>query len=96
MHFRSELMEPRLLVFHDIDSIVQMFLCAENEAIMELPSSTLLNGVAYLMSSYYVLDVQYPRACRQTLLFFQDVIMDRPDKLSRPVRYNTYIKSLGL
>lgn len=94
-HFSSEVMEPQLVVFHDGAEVVQMFLSAENEALMELPSTTILNGIAHLMAAYYVLDVQYPKVCKSTLFFFQDIIMDEPDNLPRPVRYNTYIKTLG-
>ena len=83
------------MVFHDGSDVVQMFLCAENEALTEIPSTTIHNGIAHLMATYYVLDVQYPKVCKSTLFFFHDVIMDKPDNLPRPVRYNTYIKTLG-
>ena len=65
--------------------MVQTFLCAENVAIMELPSSTIQTGIAHLMAAYYVFDVQYPKMCKPTLFYFQDVIMDKTDNLSRPV-----------
>ena len=38
----SEMMEPRLLVFHDDQEIVQMFVVAENEALLELSSVSLV------------------------------------------------------
>ena len=47
-HFSSEVMEPQLVVFHDGAEVVQMFLSAENEALIELPSTTILNGIAHL------------------------------------------------
>ena len=72
-----------------------MFFSAENESIMELPSTTILNGVAHLMAAFYVLGAQYPRVCKQSFLFFQDIIMDKPDKLTKPVRYSANVKSLG-
>ena len=93
-HFSSEIMEPQLVVFHDGTDIVQMFISAENEALMKIPSTTVLSGIAHLMAAYYVLDVQYPKVCKSSFFFFQDIIMDKPDDLPRPVRYNTYIKSL--
>ena len=55
---------------------------------MEIPSTTVLSGIAYLMAAYYMLDVQYPKVCKSSFFFFQD-IMDKPDDLPRPVRYNT-------
>ena len=72
-----------------------MFLSRENEALMEIPATTVLSGITHLMAAYYVLDMQYPKVCKSSLYFFQDIIMDKPDDLPRPVRYNTYIKSLG-
>ena len=87
------MMEPQLVVFHDGADIVQMFLSAENEALMEIRGTTVLNGIAHLMAAYYVLDIQYPKVCKSS--FFQDIIMDKPDSLPRSVRYNAYIKSLG-
>lgn len=89
------MMEPQLVVFHDGADIVQMFLSAENEALMEIPGTTVINGIAHLMAAYYVLDVQYPKVCKSSFFFFQDIIMDKPDSLPRPVRYNAYIKTLG-
>ena len=85
-------MESQLVVFHDGADIVQMFVSAENEALMEIPGTTVLNGIVHLMAAYYVLDVEYPKVCKSS--FFQD-IMDKPESLPRPVRYNAYIKSLG-
>ena len=82
------------MIFHDDLEIVQMFISAESEAMMELPTAVLIEGIAYLMAAYYVLDVQYPKVCIQTFFFFQDVIMDKSDS-PRPIRYSTYIKNMG-
>ena len=72
------------MVFHDGADIVQMFLSAENDALMEIPGTTVINGIAHLMAAYYVLDVQYPKVCKSSF-FFQDIIMDKPDSLPRPL-----------
>ena len=61
-------MEPQLVVFFDAGDIVQMFLSAENEALMEIPGTTVINGIAHLIAAYYVLDVKYPQSV-QILLF---------------------------
>ena len=45
------------MVFHDCKEIVQMFISTESKAMMELPSSTIIEGSVYLMAAYYVLDV---------------------------------------
>lgn len=90
----SSLMEPRLVVFHDDDNIQQMFICAENTIIVEVPSTELCDGIVHLMSAYYVFNVGY-NFCKATLYFFQDVLMDMPDKkgTQRPTRYSTYINN---
>ena len=31
-----------------------MFICAENKAMMELPSTTIIEGIVYFMAGYYV------------------------------------------
>ena len=62
------------MIFHDGEEVVQMFLCAENVAIMELPSTTIQNGIAHLMTAYYVLDVQYPKMCKPTFFFFDTLL----------------------
>ena len=95
-YFKSEIMEPRVVVFEDSAGVVQMFLCAENESIMELPSTNILDGVNHLMAAYYVLGVGYPRSCRPSLLFFQDYVMGIKDTAYKPVRYTTYVNSLDL
>ena len=95
-HFTSDLMEPRLVVFHQEDEIIQMFLCAENDSLFEIPANTLAEGFTHLMAAYYVFDVSYPRGCMPSLYFLQDILLDQPDNLSRPVRYTAYVRSVGL
>ena len=48
-HFTSEMMEPRLLVFHDDQEIVQV---TENEALLELSSVSLVEGCVCLINAY--------------------------------------------
>ena len=85
-----------MVVFEDSTGVVQMFLCAENESIMELPSTELLDGVRHLMASYYVFGVNYPRSCRPSLLFLQEYVMGIKESAQKPVRYTTYVNSLDL
>ena len=89
-------MEPRLVVFEDSAGVVQMFLCAENESIMEVLSTELLDEVRHLMAAYYVLGVGYPHPCRPSLLFFQEYVMGIKESAQRPIRYTTYVNSLDL
>ena len=63
------------MVFHDSMEIVQMFISAESKAMMELPSTTIIGGVVYLMAAYYVLDVQYQKFAVRHSFFFQDIIL---------------------
>ena len=90
------MMEPRLVVFHQEDEIIQMFLCVENDPLFEIPANTLSEGFMYLMAVYYVYDVNYPRGCMPSLYFLHDIVLGQPDNLSRPVRYTTYVRSVGL
>ena len=66
-----------MVVFEDSTGVVQMFLCTENESIMELPSAELTDGVRHLMAAYYMFWVGYPRSCRPSLLFLQYVMGTR-------------------
>ena len=87
------MMEPRLVVFLDEDNC-QQFVCAENEVVFEVPTSTkLIDGFVHLMALYYVCDVQYPSFCKSTLFFIQDILMEKSDKGKRPTRYTTFIQN---
>ena len=92
-HFQSEIVEPQLIVF---DKIVQQFVIAEREAIIEVSSTTVIGGIVHLMAAYYVFDVGYPSIARPTFFFMQDVVMDKCDGKARPVRYTTFIKNAEL
>lgn len=90
--FVSKMMEPRLVVFHDDEAVQQIFLCAENSVILEVPTTGLVDGLSLLMAAYYVFNVQYPNFCKATLFFIQDILMAMPDKgCHRPTRYSTFI-----
>ena len=80
------MMEPRLVVCHQEDEIIQMFLCAEN---------TLEDGFTHFMAAYYVFDVGYPQGCMPSLYFLEDIVLDRRDNLPRPMRYTAYVRSIG-
>ena len=97
-HFTSEMMEPRLLVFHDDQEIVQMLVVAENEALLELSSVSLVEGFVHLIATYYIIfNVSYPNYCKPTLYFLQDVLLARPDaNTRRPVRYSSILSRHGL
>ena len=96
-HFTSEMMEPRLLVFHDDQEIMQMFVVAENEALLELSSVSLVEGFVYLIATYYTFNISYPNYCKPTLYFLQDVLLARPDaNTRRPVRYSSFLSRHGL
>ena len=88
-------MEPRLLVFHDEESVQQMFVCGENNIIVEVPTNKVINGFIHLMATYYVFNVEYS-FCRPTLFFFQDILLEMQDKKKRPTRYSTFICTSGL
>ena len=70
--FVSKIMEPRLVVFHDDEAIQQIFVCAENTVLLEVPTNGLIDGFIHLMAAYYVFNVQYPNFCKALLFFFGD------------------------
>ncbi len=91
-YFKDKIVEPRLVIFEFDGEIVQQFVCAENEEILEIPSTSLINGMAYLMATYYVY-MMWVTPCKpyQPLLYFiQDFIMDRADGKKRPTRYSAF------
>ena len=91
-------MEPRLLVFTDDGKLSQMILCAEDQEICEVQGETLVEGLLHLMATYYVFGVEYPKANRALLYFFQDILMEKPDTYgpakNRPTRYKSFISRL--
>ena len=84
-------MEPRLVIFEDEDSLLQMFVTGEDDNLMELPISSVGAGVAYLMAFYYVFNIEYPKPL---LYFFQDFIMDKADNGKRPTRYASFASTI--
>ena len=66
-HFRSK---TRVVIFEDDESILQVFVVGENDSLMELPATTTIGqGLVYLMATYYVFNVDYPKPY-QPLLYF--------------------------
>ena len=84
--------EPSLIIFQD-DGISQILLMAEKKVIMELPTTRLIDGFIILMATYYVC---YPKHCKQSLLFFQDILMESSDYGSRPTRYSTFLSTINI
>ena len=77
--FKSQIMEPRLVVFIDDGNLSQMILCAEDQEIAEIPGKMLVDGLFHLLASYYVYGVAYPKGCTALLYFLQDILMGKPD-----------------
>ena len=87
-------MEPRLVIFESDNSIVQMFIACEDDDLMELPATTIGEGITYLMATYYVFGVEYPNPYKPLLYFFQDLIMDKGDNGKRPTRYASFVATI--
>ena len=87
-------MEPRLIIFEEDNSVVQMFIAGEDDNLMELPVTTIGEGIVYLMATYYVFSVEYPNPYKPLLFFFQDFVMDKPDNGKRPTRYATFAATI--
>ena len=88
-------MEPRLVVFTDDGALSQMVICAENRTVVEVPGEQLVDGIVFLMASYYALNVAYPKPYRSLLFFFQDILMQKPDTGNRPIRYKAFISRIS-
>ena len=96
-HFKSKVMEPRLLILEGCDGMLQMFVCAEDDGVLELPATTFGEWITYLMGAYYVYNVQYPKVYQPLLFFFQDFLMDRVEaKAKRPTRYSTFAATITI
>ena len=83
-------MEPRLLTFEEDTTIVQMFIAAEDDNLMELPVTTISEGLTYLMVAYYVFGIEYPSPYKPFLYF----IMDKADNGKRPTRYASFAATI--
>ena len=93
--FCRKINDPSLVVFSNGDSseINQMFITAENQVIVELNTTKLIDGLIHLMAIYYVMDVSYPKCCKPTYFFLQDVLMGDLDEFPRPTRYSTFVST---
>ena len=88
--------EPRLVLFGGVNSI-QGFVVAEGEIIFEVEDFCLMNGLLYLLASYYVFHVSYPKSsiAAGVLLFLQEVILNKPDDtIKKTSKYRTLINSV--
>ena len=94
--------EPHLVIFVNPEEteIEQIFLCAEDNIIMEVQNSTkleLIDALVHLMAAYYVFNVAYPSVCKTTFYFLQDIIMGKGEAgARRPIRYSTFLTGKGL
>ena len=74
-----------------------MFIRAERNTILDIPSSLLVDGFIHLMAAYYVFNVEYSKPTRSCLFFFQDILMNKPDRVrKRPIRYSTFLVNSGI
>ena len=70
-------------------------MCAEDDGILELPTTKIGEGITYLMAAYFVYNVQYPKSYQLLLYFFQDFLMDKVEKnAKRPTRYSTFAATI--
>ena len=72
-----------------------MFLAGEDDNLMELPISTIGEGITYLMAAYYVFGEEYLSQYKPLLYFFKDMIMDKADNSKRPTRYASFVSTMA-
>ena len=83
--FKSQIMEPQLVVFIDDGSLSQMILCAKNQEIAETPGKKLVDGLFHLLASYYVYGVAYPKGWKGAQPFvFYARYLDGKTRYTRP------------
>lgn len=58
------------------DDDQQFFVICESQVILEV--STLTDAIVALFASYYVFDIEYPKACLNTLHFIERFILKLP------------------
>ena len=75
---------PRIAAFIGEES-QQYFILLEQRVLCQLPSFQL--AVFIVFSTYYCFHLEYPKAVRNVMLFFQDYILSFPDGLRRPATY---------
>ncbi len=95
-HFKSTIVEPRLVIFESEDFILQTFISAENDCLVEVPATTIVEGLVYLMAAYYVFNVAYPKLYQPLLYMVQDFVMDKSDNGKRPTRYASFAATITL
>lgn len=88
------MVEPQLICLGQIEEPAQVFVAAEDNAVFEIPSSNLSLCLVYLLASYYVFDVIYPKKFCNVLFLLQDFCLEMPDKVSRGTRYLTFLSNL--
>ena len=88
-------MEPRLVVFTSDEKIVQMFVCAEQQDLFKVPSTSTIEIIVCLMACYFVYNVAYPTKCRASLCFYQYIQMEKFNNCTRPIRYGSFIASIN-
>ncbi len=69
-HFQCRVVEPRIVVFYEDDSIVQAFLCAEGVSIFEIDTTTLSDCLIVLMAAYTMYSTYSTLVCGSRLSSF--------------------------
>jgi hypothetical protein len=74
---------------------MQVFVSGEDRSIFETTSNLLLHeALIYLISAYYVFDVNYPVSMSGVLYFLQDFILEATDGAKRSIKYSTVVSEL--
>ena len=91
--------EPRLaFLLNATGDVSQGFVIAEKEILFELRSTSIGEGLASLIATYYTFDVSYPRStvAGSSLLFVQEILLERKEEQRRKktAKYQAFINKL--
>ena len=92
--FHSKMVEFRIVCTGTIDDINQIFIAGGDDAIVECPTTELLDSLILLVASYYVFDVSYPVCYKGLLGFLQDVGLCHVDDIYRGAKYSAFLAEL--
>ena len=74
--------EPRLIIFHDEGKEDgHALIVSENSILIELDSFSICESILYLVATYYVFHISYPKSCpaASILLFIQEILLGEED-----------------
>ena len=83
---------PVMVVVGEALDSSQILIVAEGKVLMEAVELT--QAVEFLLAVYFVLNLQYPKQCISTFLFYQKQVLNISDKQKIPVKLISFVSKL--